>query len=174
MILTGKEIIKQVELGNIFIENFDPEKVNPNSYNLTLHDELMVYENDILDSKEVNPVKRIKMDKEKGFLMVPGRLYLGRVAEITSTKEFAPMLEGRSSTGRLGLEVHVSAGVGDIGFDGYWTLELVVVQPLIVYPGMDVCQIIYHDVKGDKDIVYTGKYQGNRDIQASRLYKDFE
>lgn len=173
MLLSGSEIIKQVNEKNIYIEGFDPNKVGPNSYNLTLHDELLIYKNFELDARKENPTERIKICEE-GFLLLPGVLYLGRVREVTETSKFAPMLEGRSSTGRLGLDVHVSAGVGDVGFDGYWTLELRVVHPLRVYPGMEVCQVLYHTVQGDTSIQYRGKYQGNRDIQASRLYRDFK
>lgn len=122
MILSGKEILKNIG-SNIIIEPFDEEKINPNSYNLSLHNELLVYENDILDMKTPNPTKVIKIP-EDGLLLEPGKLYLGRTNEFTSTSKYVPMLEGRSSTGRLGLFIHVTAGFGDIGFSGYWTLEI--------------------------------------------------
>jgi deoxycytidine triphosphate deaminase len=57
-----------------------------------------------------------------------------------------PMLEGRSSTGRLGLFIHVTAGFGDIGFAGFWTLEIFCVQPVKIYPDVEICQIYYHDI----------------------------
>lgn len=122
MILSGKEILKNIG-SNIIIEPFDEKKINPNSYNLSLHNELLVYENDILDMKTLNPTKVIKIP-EDGLLLEPGKLYLGRTNEFTSTNKYVPMLEGRSSTGRLGLFIHVTAGFGDIGFSGYWTLEI--------------------------------------------------
>lgn len=121
MILSGREIARQVEQGEIQITPFDPKKINPNSYNLSLHDELLVYEGDVLDMKKPNPTRTIHIPPE-GLLLKPGRLYLGRTREFTSTSKFVPMLEGRSSTGRLGLCIHVTAGFGDIGFPvtGRW------------------------------------------------------
>lgn len=83
------------------------------------------------------------------------------------------MLEGRSSTGRLGLFIHVTAGFGDVGFAGYWTLEIFCVQPIRIYPNVEVCQIYYHDIQGEYDCYQSGKYQNNKGIQSSMLYKDF-
>ena len=83
------------------------------------------------------------------------------------------MLEGRSSIGRLGMFIHVTAGFGDVGFSGFWTLEIFVIQPLIIYPNVDICQIYYHTIEGDYDLYNSGKYQGNKGIQGSLLYKDF-
>ena len=83
------------------------------------------------------------------------------------------MLEGRSSIGRLGMFVHVTAGFGDVGFNGYWTLEIFVVQPLIIYPEVEICQIYYHHLDGAHSSYQSGKYQNNQGIQASKLYEDF-
>ena len=107
MILSGKEIQRHIGK-EIIIEPFDQSRVNPNSYNLTLHNELLVYENHELDMKKLNPTKRITIPEE-GLVLEPNRLYLGRTNEFTKTEGFVPMLEGRSSTGRLGLFIHVTA-----------------------------------------------------------------
>ena len=106
--------------------------------------------------------------------MSPNRLYLGRTNEFTRTDRYVPMLEGRFSTGRLGLFIHVTAGFGDIGFAGYWTLEIFCVQPVRIYPNVEICQIYYYDIDGEYDLYSSGKYQNNSGIQASLLYKDFE
>ncbi len=160
----GKEII---------ITPFDEKRINPNSYNLSLADELLVYEQDELDMKKPNPTKQIVIPEE-GLLLEPNRLYLGRTNEFTKTDRYVPMLEGRSSTGRLGLFIHVTAGFGDIGFAGYWTLEIFCVQPVRIYPNVEICQIYYHDIDGEYDLYSSGKYQNNSGIQASLMYKDFE
>ena len=173
MILSGKEIQKQIEQGNIKINPFDPKKINPNSYNLTLHDELLIYKDGTLDMKYPNPTISIKIPKE-GLELFPGILYLGRTNEFTQTDKFVPMLEGRSSIGRLGMCIHVTAGFGDVGFAGYWTLEIHCIHPLIIYPNVDICQIYYHTIKGDYDLFQSGKYQNNRGIQPSLMYQDFE
>lgn len=172
MILSGKEI--QRHMGkDIVIQPFDPKRLNPNSYNLSLHNQLLVYENRLLDMKIPNPVKTLTIP-ESGLVLEPDKLYLGRTNEFTQTDRFVPMLEGRSSVGRLGLFIHVTAGFGDVGFAGYWTLEIFCVQPIRIYPNVEICQIYYHDIQGDYDLYQSGKYQNNTGIQPSLLYKDFE
>ena len=172
MILSGKEILKHMGK-EIIITPFDEKRINPNSYNLSLADELLVYEKEALDMKKPNPTKRIVIPEE-GLLLEPNRLYLGRTNEFTKTDRYVPMLEGRSSTGRLGLFIHVTAGFGDIGFAGYWTLEIFCVQPVRIYPNVEICQIYYHDIDGEYDLYSSGKDQNNSGIQASLMYKDFE
>lgn len=170
MILTGAEI--QKNLGqSIVIEPFDPARLNPNSYNLSLHHELMVYEEVVLDMRRASRTRRITIPPE-GLVLSPNQLYLGRTVEYTETRGFVPMIEGRSSIGRLGLFVHVTAGFGDIGFRGYWTLEMFAVQPVRIYPGVEICQIFYHQVHGNVSEYRSDKYQDNRDIQPSLLYRE--
>ena len=147
MVLSGQEIKRQLGT-NIVIDPFDESRLNPNSYNLTLHDELMVYEEVVLDMRKANRVRRIGIPPE-GLVLHPNQLYLGRTVERTETHNFVPMIEGRSSIGRLGLFVHVTAGFGDVGFCGYWTLEMFAVQPVRIYAGVAICQIFYHDIHGD-------------------------
>ncbi|MDP4126157.1 MAG: dCTP deaminase [Bacillota bacterium] len=172
MILSGKEI--QNKLGNeIIIEPFNENQLNPNSYNLTLHHELLIYTDPILDMKTINEVSSLVIPEE-GLLLEPGRLYLGRTVEYTKTDKYVPMLEGRSSIGRLGLYIHVTAGFGDVGFAGYWTLEMHCVHPIRIYSGVEICQIFYHLIEGDYDKYCSGKYQNNHGVQPSMLYRDFE
>ncbi|MCI8624394.1 MAG: dCTP deaminase [Provencibacterium sp.] len=171
MILSGKEIERRLGK-DIVIDPFSPDRLNANSYNLTLHNELLVYEDTVLDMKKPNATRRLIIPSE-GLRLEPDRLYLGRTREYTRTEKTVPMLEGRSSTGRLGLFVHVTAGFGDVGFSGYWTLEIYCVQPIIIYPGVEICQIYYHDILGDYEKYHSEKYQNNTDIQPSRLYLDF-
>ncbi|MEA4912080.1 MAG: dCTP deaminase [Oscillospiraceae bacterium] len=172
MILSGKEIARRMG-GDIVIEPFDARRVNPNSYNLRLHNELLVYTDRTLDMKRNNPTQLVTIP-ETGYLLEPGRLYLGRTVEYTETRGCIPMLEGRSSVGRLGICIHVTAGFGDVGFCGYWTLELFCIEPVMIYPNVEICQIYYHEIEGDYDEYVSGKYQKNSGIQASRLYLDFE
>lgn len=172
MILSGKEIKREMGMG-INIEPYNESQLNPNSYNLKLHNELMVYSKPVLDMKTPNPVDPLTIPEE-GLLLETGKLYLGRTVEKTETSKFVPMLEGRSSIGRLGLFIHVTAGFGDVGFNGFWTLEIFCVQPIRIYAGVDICQIFYHTIEGDFDTYKNGKYQNNEGIQASMLYKDFK
>ncbi len=172
MILTGPAIQSRLEK-DIFIEPFDPKLLNPNSYNLRLHNELLVYKEMPLDMKKDNPAEKLVIPPE-GLVLQPGTLYLGRTKEYTKTYNLVPMLEGRSSIGRLGLYVHVTAGFGDTGFAGYWTLEIQCVHPIRVYPDVQICQIFYHTVEGAIVDYKSGKYQHNTGVQTSRLWMDFK
>ena len=172
MILSGKEI--RCRLGNeIVIEPFSENQLNPNSYNLRLHDELLVYEERTLDMKKENRAKKMIIPTD-GLVLEPGILYLARTVEYTRTACYVPMLEGRSSIGRLGLFVHVTAGFGDVGFAGYWTLEMFCVQPIRIYADVEVCQVYYHTIEGEYETYSGGKYQNNQGIQPSLLFRDFE
>lgn len=172
MILSGKSI--QIQLGkNIIIDPFREEQLNPNSYNLRLHHELLVYDEPNLDMKKENKATKLVIPEE-GLLLQKDKLYLGRTLEYTETHNYVPMLEGRSSIGRLGLFVHITAGFGDVGFAGYWTLEMFCVQPIRIYAGIEICQIFYHSIEGPFDIYRSTKYQHNQSIQPSLLFKDFE
>jgi dCTP deaminase len=169
MILSGKEIRRRMGR-DIVIDPFDESRLNPNSYNLALHGELMVYEEVVLDMAKANLVRRVQIPPE-GLVLSPHQLYLGRTVERTETHNLVPMIEGRSSIGRLGLFVHVTAGFGDAGFCGYWTLEMFAVHPVRIYPGVPICQIFYHEVTGDIT-EYASKYQNNHDIQPSLLFQE--
>jgi len=170
MILSGSEI--KAQLGtNIRIDPFEDEQLNPNSYNLRLHDELLVYEEIILDMRKPSRFRRLRIPEE-GLVLEPNQLYLGRTIEHTETHNLVPMLEGRSSIGRLGLFVHVTAGFGDVGFCGFWTLEMFAVQPVRIYPGVQVAQIFYHTLEGAVTEYQSGKYQHNKDIQPSLLFRE--
>ena len=172
MILSGKEI--QSRIGDeIVIEPFDSKRINPNSYNLSLHNELLVYRQSPLDMKRNNEVEKLTIP-DNGLVLETNRLYLGRTIEYTETKNLVPMLEGRSSIGRLGLFVHVTAGFGDVGFKGFWTLEIFCIQPIKIYPNVEICQVYYHTIEGDYENYSSDKYQNNRDIQSSLLFKDFK
>ena len=199
MILTGKQIELAREEGYLDISDFDRKRLNPNSYNLRLADEIGIYGAMIhnkgeetvsflcpkyLDMKEKNFLVYEKIPEE-GYILQPGKLYLARTMEYTETHKFVPMLEGRSSVGRLGISVHSTAGFGDIGFCGYWTLEISCVQPVKIYPGVEICQIYYHSIGPAEDIWIPddgnpsimkydkGKYQKNTGIQPSMMWKEF-
>lgn len=172
MILSGKEIEKRLGT-DIEITPFNSKQLGPNSYNLRLHNELLTYTTPVLDMKTKNETTSFILPDE-GLLLKPGILYLGRTVEYTKTKNLVPMIEGRSSIGRLGLFIHITAGFGDVGFNGYWTLEIFCVQPVRIYPGVEICQIFYHTIEGDFIPYKSAKYQNQKHILPSLLYKDFE
>lgn len=175
--LSGKAIVKNMKptfvqkvMGkpaNIVIEPFDPKCIGPNSYDIHLDDKLLVYTNDILDSRIKNPTSEIIIPTD-GFTLLPNELYLGSTIEYTETRNMIPKIDGRSSIGRLGILVHYTAGFGDVGFCGTWTLEISVVKPTVVYPGMRIGQLYYELIQG-KFSNYAGHYQGQRGAIASRM-----
>lgn len=233
--LSGLEIKRQIELGNIRIEPFNEKQLNPNSYNIKLGKHLKVYkvasfgpnyisekvsemmkpymskytemcidmqnldtseetkaeqakfieeltqkryeyENQILreialDPKKDNEVADIEIPEE-GYILIPGILYLGTTEEYTETYGFIPNIDGRSTMGRLGIEIHRTAGFGDNGFKGKWTLEITVTHPVIVYPGMEIGQIYYEEINGDTSMKYNGKYQNQNDVEQAKVDKE--
>ena len=172
MILSGIEIKRRLGT-EIHIDPFQEAQLNPNSYNLRLHSELLVYNDAVLDMKRENTARAISIPSE-GLIIEPNRLYLGRTIEYTETIGYVPMLEGRSSIGRLGLFIHVTAGFGDVGFCGYWTLEMFCIAPIRIYAGVEICQIYYHALEGECEPYASGKYHKNEGVQPSLLYQDFD
>jgi dCTP deaminase len=171
MILTGNEIIKQVETGNIEIDPFNLKQINPNSYNFRLGNTIKYYINDVLDPKVKQDVNTITID-EKGYILNPGRIYLGHTFERMGSDSYVPIIKGRSSSARLGLFIHVTADLIDIGSHNQWTLQLYAVQPIKVYPGMLIGQVTFWKVIGEIE-KYNGKYQGSIGPCESQIYKDF-
>lgn len=195
MILTGTEIRMQLVLGTIHIDPFIPENVGPNSYDVRLHDVLLTYDvpdDGLLDMKRVNKTTSRTIPPE-GMILYPGILYLGSTVESAISHKFVPLLEGRSSIGRLGIKTHITAGFGDIGWgydiveerDGLvprekitckgarWTLEIEVAHPIKIYAGVKIAQVYFMRPEG-KITYYRGKYTNQTDATASKLYEDFE
>lgn len=156
MILSDKNILAEVKKGTIVITPFDIENMGGNSYDVHLSANLAIYTNKTLDAKKHNKIKHFKIPKS-GYILKPGQLYLGSTLEYTETHKHVPFLEGKSSTGRLGIDIHATAGKGDVGFCGYWTLELSVSKPVRVYAGMPIAQMIYYVVDGTVERLYHKK-----------------
>lgn len=169
MILSGLEVEKLIGK-EIFIDPYTPQQLNPNSYNLRLHHELLVYEDKVLDMKKDNPVRKIIIPEE-GLVLEPGLLYLGRTVETIKTEHHVPKLEGRSSIGRLGIMVHLTAGLGNIGSTGFWTLEIACIQPVRIYPNVAICQIYFHDIRG-AHVKYSSDKYHHEDIQPSLIFQE--
>lgn len=156
MILLKSEILERIENGQIQITPFCANQLGVNSYDLHLGPKMLCLNKvGILDTKEdvsefytPQTVKNDGNGKGDYFELWPGILYLGVTAEYTETHGFIPVMEGKSSLGRMGIECHVCAGMGDDGFCGYWTLEIRVMVPTKMYIGMPIGQIVYHSVLG--------------------------
>lgn len=172
MILTGPEIASAAADGRLRISPFTREQVNPNSYNVRLGPTLLTYTEPIIDAHRPNRTRAVEIG-EGGYVLQPGELYLGHTIEAVGSDHFVPLLFGRSSVGRLGLFVEITAPIGDIGFHGQWTLMLSPVRPLRVYAGMKIGQIMFVLASGPVDL-YSGKYQSAAGPQSSRYWRDVE
>jgi len=172
MILTGKEIKKNLQEKKIVIDKFDESHLNPNSYNFTLSNKLLIYKNFVLDAKVKNEVTEITIPEE-GYTLANNVVYLGCTQEIIGSDYFVPIIRGRSSIGRLGLFVNITSDLIDIGAVGQVTLQLTAVQPVIVYPGMQVGQVTFWKPMGNIE-KYHGRYQNCEGPIASRMYMDFQ
>jgi dCTP deaminase len=148
MILSDKSILGEIEEGNILIEPFRPDCLGSNSYDVHLGRYLLIYKEEVLDVKKQNKTEEIIIPVD-GYVLQPGKLYLGVTEEYTEAYKHVPFLEGKSSTGRLGLVIHASAGKGDVGFCNTWTLQISCIQPIRIYSGMPIGQLFYFALEGD-------------------------
>jgi dCTP deaminase len=156
MILSDQLILKEIDAGTIVIEPFKRECLGTNSYDVHLGKHLACYTNRELDAKKHNTIEHFEIPKE-GFVLQPNTLYLGVTLEYTETHKHVPFLEGKSSTGRLGIDIHATAGKGDVGFCNTWTLEISATQPVRIYAGMPIGQLIYFVVEGEIETLYNTK-----------------
>lgn len=156
MILSDQLILKEIEAGSIIIEPFNRDCLGTNSYDVHLGKHLACYTDRELDAKKHNTITHFEIPKE-GFVLQPNTLYLGVTLEYTETHKHVPFLEGKSSTGRLGIDIHATAGKGDVGFCNTWTLEISATQPVRIYAGMPIGQLIYFVVDGNIETMYNTK-----------------
>lgn len=184
MILGDLDIIKFGEEG--MISPFSYQQVNPNSYDLRIGTELKTYvkgQDDVLDCRKEN-VTRSHVIPEYGFILIPGVVYLANTIEVINLKQIVleqpticGTLMGKSSLGRLGLDVHISAGFIDTGFKGQIVLELRVEQPLRIYPNMLIAQLKF-EMSSPVKVPYgdqsKSKYQNQMGIVASKMHLNFK
>jgi dCTP deaminase len=193
-ILSDSAIQQAIETGDITIDPFNREQLNPASYDLTLGSEVKVYadwvEGDwnppntqvlipnakVLDIKNELKTITLNLTPDDGMVLYPQIGYLMHTQERVCSLKYNPVLDGKSSIARLFIQVH-AAGYGDIGFDGNYTLEVTVVHPIRVYPGMRIAQMRFHTISGDVQTTYNkvGHYTGifSKGAVASQAYKQF-
>ncbi len=178
MILSDTSILQEIEKGTIKIIPYTRENLGSNSYDVHLGKSLATYKDNELDAKKHNEIIHFEIPEE-GYLLLPHVFYLGVTEEYTETHAHVPFLEGKSSTGRLGIDIHATAGKGDVGFCGNWTLEISVKQPVRVYKGMPIGQLIYFPVLGKIEIKYNqkknAKYSGqhNKPVESMMWKNQF-
>lgn len=191
-ILTASEIERQVNLGNINIENFSKKRLNPNSYNIRIGsiiktivpNRFLSYEEikdmcpfrdgniEVSGMRVIDPKKPIEtldyVFGSDGVLLIPGQHYLIPTFERISTDKFITKLTGRSTSGRMSISTFQSANFGDLGFSGVWTLQVSVMIPIIIYPNSELVQAYFLVPFGDVDVLYHGKYQNSNDAVGPR------
>src|SRR5690606_7788273 len=168
MILSDKRILEEIEKGTIVIEPFDRKCLGTNSYDVHLGKYLATYKDAELDAKKHNEITHFEIPEE-GFVLLPGTLYLGVTLEYTETHGHVPFLEGKSSTGRLGIDIHATAGKGVVGVCNTWTLEISVVQPVRIYRRLPIGQSIYFVVEGEIQTMYNTKANAKYNQKTVRL-----
>ncbi len=178
MILSDKRILEEIAKNTIKIEPFNRECLGSNSYDVHLGKYLATYKDKLLDAKKHNEITHFEIPEE-GYILLPGILYLGVTQEYTETHAHVPFLEGKSSTGRLGIDIHATAGKGDVGFCGNWTLEISCKIPVRIYTGMPIGQLIYFPVDGEVEVKYNtkkdAKYSGqpNKPVESMMWKNNF-
>jgi len=171
MILTDTRILEEMEKGTIKVVPYDRADLGSNSYDVHLGSTMALYVDEVLDAKKHKTIGYFEIPEE-GIVLEPSKFYLGVTLEYTETHAHVPFLEGKSSTGRLGIDIHATAGKGDVGFCGNWTLEISCKQPVRVYKGMPIGQLIYFPVDGEIEVKYNqkanAKYSGqpNKPIES--------
>ncbi|MFH8586476.1 dCTP deaminase domain-containing protein [Streptomyces celluloflavus] len=170
MILTGPEIARERKEGRLVLEPFDKEHIQPNSYNLTLGPTVALYTGEALDTHKANPYTTVTIP-ENGYVLQPDRIYLGSSVEILGSKHHVPIIRSRSGAARLGLFLHVTADLIDIGSIGQSTFQMHAVQPVRVHAGDRLAQVTFWRVQGEITL-YNGKYQGSRGPQPSQIHRD--
>jgi dCTP deaminase len=167
MILTDKQILAEIEKGTILVEPFNRSSLGTNSYDVHLGRYLATYRDEVLDARLHNEIDVFEIPEE-GFVLQPNTLYLGVTLEYTETHAHVPFLEGKSSVGRLGIDIHATAGKGDVGFCNTWTLEISATQPVRIYHGMPIGQLIYFEVKGGIENYYNRKDNAKYNHRTTR------
>lgn len=152
--LSGNEIVSQMENKNIIVTPNDFIKINPNSVNVSLNPVVSRLTDSVIDSCGGNKSEEIIIS-EDGTILMPGECYIASTNEYTETHGFIPELNGRSSGGRLGMFIHCSGGLGDLGYKGNWRLGLRVIHPLKIYENNQIAQICYYTPTGDVTFDYS-------------------
>ncbi len=188
MILSDKDIKKFLKEGKLVIEPLlDPEtQIQPSSVDLRLSSEFRIFKSRVggaIDPKKDNPeefTERVLLKEGESFVLHPGEFVLGATVErVELPDDLVGRVEGRSSWGRLAILVHATAGYIDPGFKGHITLELTNVGklPVILYPGMRICQISFEMLFSPAERPYghekrKSKYQEQKGTTPSKVHLD--
>jgi len=172
MILTGPQIESAVEQSDIVIRPFRKRQIAPNSYDFRLGNRCCVYTSKVLDAAKENSTRTFTIPKG-GMVLRPDRIYLINTEETMGSTRYVPIIRGRSSVGRLGIFIDVTADLIDLGSINQWTLQLHAVHPVRVYPGMLIGQVTFWQTHGRR-VLYAGKYRSYLSPVPSLAFRDYE
>lgn len=184
-ILSDKTLKEYLEYGKIGIEPLDYNDVQPASVDLRLGDEFKVFKvtsKPYIDSKyDISSyMETVKIKEGEPFIIHPNEFALATTSEyIKVPDDLVARVEGRSSMGRLGVTMHVTAGYIDPGFEGKITLEIsnIGAMPVALYPGQRVCQIVFETLTTPSETPYGhpdrgSKYMGQTEPECSKITRD--
>jgi dCTP deaminase len=170
MILSGKAIHAAIEKGDIVVDPYVVERINPNSIDVTLGSNILIYSDEIID--QAIPSNTVEKNiNVGGYTLNSGEFALGATCERVGSNKYVPILHGKSGLARAGLFVHVTADLIDIGSIGNITLQLLASVGVKLYAGMPIGQVSFWVPHGSVSL-YDGKYQGSVGPQPSKLYRD--
>lgn len=167
MLLTGDEIHNEVRRKAITVSDFDPRNLEPNSYGFRLGEDLIIYDEAEVDGLGARRSSSVRIP-DHGYTLEPDRFYLGHTYETMGARDFASEIYARLSTSALGIFIQTSAPLGHTGAIIKWTLEIVVAQPVVVYPKMLIGKICFWQNLGDLGR-YDGRYVGCQTVVPSLL-----
>jgi dCTP deaminase len=186
VLLSDRDLRKELDAGRLGVDPFDPTMVQPSSIDVRLDRYFRVFDNSKythidpqLQQDELTSL--VEKDGEDAFVLHPGEFVLASTFElVTLPDDLAGRLEGKSSLGRLGLLTHSTAGFIDPGFTGHITLELsnVANLPITLWPGMKIGQLCLFRLTSPAENPYGSaavgsRYQGQRGPTPSRAYLNF-
>lgn len=166
-------------LPDIISYPYNEESLGPNSLDCYLHPELKFYKPGVtLPTSNPDDIETVIIPPE-GLLLQPGESCLGRTVEYYETRNCVPSITGRSSIGRIFIDVHATAGFIDIGFCGTITLEITNKNknnPVLLMPNMRIGQHYWFDITGEHnpDDDYGGRYLGQLATTESRYLKKLD
>ena len=186
MLLSDRDILAEVDAGQIALNPWDPAMLQPSSIDVRLDRFFRVFENHryphIVPAEEQPELTRlIEVGDGEAFVLHPGEFVLGSTWEqVSLPATVAARLEGKSSLGRLGLLTHSTAGFIDPGFSGHVTLELsnMATLPVKLWPGMKIGQLCFFRLSSEAEHPYGSqkygsRYQGQRGPTPSRSHLNF-
>lgn len=184
MILVDKQILKKVSSGTLGIDPFHADRIQPNSYDVSLSPNFVIFRDDCTTELDVKDEKTytcgVVMKCRGSITLKPGEFVLGETLErVRLPDNIVASIEGKSSLARLGLQIHQTGGWIDAGFAGTITLELYNVnsRPIKLYAGMPIGQLVFFKTKHCA-IPYNrkpnAKYYQQTGATTSKYYENFK